>query len=110
MYRSQVCLLTIVFMLFVFLFYLNCHIIFHIIILIYSDPVLVFPCKEGHVTCLDCFQTYCTSRLRDRQFWSHPELGYTLPCPAGCSDSLIEEVYHFHLLTDDQVTIYLQLH
>lgn len=72
----------------------------------YRDPVLVFPCKEGHVTCLDCFQIYCTARLRDRQFWSHPELGYTLPCPAGCADSLIEEVHHFHLLTDEQVSFY----
>ncbi|KAJ1524212.1 hypothetical protein ONE63_010732 [Megalurothrips usitatus] len=71
-----------------------------------SDPVLVFPCKEGHVTCLDCFRTYCVSRLRDRQFWSHPELGYTLPCPAGCADSLIEEVHHFNLLTHEQYAMY----
>ncbi|XP_034251525.1 E3 ubiquitin-protein ligase parkin-like [Thrips palmi] len=71
-----------------------------------KNPVLVFPCHEGHVTCLDCFQAYCISRLRDRQFWSHPELGYTLPCPAGCADSLIQEVHHFHLLTDEQYAMY----
>lgn len=71
-----------------------------------SDPVLVFPCDLGHVTCLDCFRTYCVSRLRDRQFWSHPEHGYTLPCPAGCRDSLITEVHHFKLLTEAQYAQY----
>ncbi|KAK6625584.1 hypothetical protein RUM43_005883 [Polyplax serrata] len=65
-----------------------------------SDPVLVFPCDVGHVTCLECFKNYCVSRLRDRQFLSHPDFGYTLPCPAGCSDSFIEEVHHFRLLGD----------
>lgn len=77
-----------------------------IINVIYSDPVFVFPCSEGHVTCLDCFRQYCSTRLRDRQFWQHPEFGYTLACPAGCSDSFIIEVHHFRLLTEAQVTIY----
>ncbi|KAJ1530827.1 hypothetical protein ONE63_005674 [Megalurothrips usitatus] len=71
-----------------------------------KNLVLVFPCKEGHVTCLECFQIYCLTRLRDRQFSSHPELGYTLPCPAGCADSLIKEIHHFHLLTDEQYAMY----
>ncbi|XP_047111376.1 E3 ubiquitin-protein ligase parkin [Schistocerca piceifrons] len=71
-----------------------------------KDPVLVFPCDASHVTCLECFQTYCASRLRDRQFWSHPEYGYTLPCPAGCPNSLITEVHHFHLLTTQQYAQY----
>ncbi|KAJ9588135.1 hypothetical protein L9F63_018493 [Diploptera punctata] len=71
-----------------------------------SDPVLVFPCDLRHVTCLDCFRTYCSSRLKDRQFWSHPEHGYTLPCPAGCRDSLITEVHHFRLLTQAQYEQY----
>lgn len=71
-----------------------------------SDPVLVFPCDSSHVTCLDCFRTYSLSRLRDRQFWSHPEYGYTLPCPAGCADSLIKEVHHFRLLTPQQYSQY----
>ncbi|XP_069675402.1 E3 ubiquitin-protein ligase parkin [Periplaneta americana] len=71
-----------------------------------SDPVLVFPCDMAHVTCLECFRNYCVSRLRDRQFWSHPEHGYTLPCPAGCQDSLITEVHHFRLLTSAQYAQY----
>jgi hypothetical protein len=70
-----------------------------------SDPVLVFPCDMAHVTCLDCFRAYCAVRLRDRQFWLHPQYGYTLPCPAGCKDSLITEVHHFRLLTPAQVSI-----
>ncbi|PSN38260.1 E3 ubiquitin-protein ligase parkin [Blattella germanica] len=71
-----------------------------------SDPVLVFPCDMGHVTCLECFRAYCITRLRERQFWSHPEYGYTLPCPAGCRDSLISEVHHFRLLTQAQYAQY----
>lgn len=70
----------------------------------YSDPVLVFPCPEGHVTCLECFRQYCVTRLMERQFWQHPELGYTLACPAGCPDSFIKEVHHFRLLSETQVS------
>lgn len=70
------------------------------------DPVFVFPCAERHVTCLDCFRQYCTTRLIDRQFWQHPELGYTLGCPTGCADSFISEIHHFRLLTDLQYTQY----
>ncbi|GLH07431.1 Potential E3 ubiquitin-protein ligase ariadne-1 [Gryllus bimaculatus] len=71
-----------------------------------SDPVLVFPCDARHVTCLDCFRTYCSSRLQERQFWSHPEYGYTLACPAGCENSFIIEVHHFRLLTPQQYAQY----
>lgn len=71
-----------------------------------SDPVLVFPCSAGHVTCLDCFRQYCVTRLMERQFWQHPELGYTLACPTGCTDSFIKEVHHFRLLTDAQYDLY----
>lgn len=71
-----------------------------------ADPVLVFPCSVGHVTCLDCFKQYCSSRLMDRQFMPHPEIGYTLPCPAGCENSFIEEVHHFKLLTKEQYDRY----
>ncbi|XP_022905956.2 E3 ubiquitin-protein ligase parkin [Onthophagus taurus] len=65
-----------------------------------SNPVFVFPCPDGHVTCLDCFRQYSTTRLRERQFWQHPEYGYTLGCPAGCSDSFITEIHHFRLLSE----------
>lgn len=70
------------------------------------ETVLVFPCASGHVTCLDCFRQYCSSRLMDRQFISHPDIGYTLPCPAGCDESFIEEIHHFKLLTREQYDRY----
>ncbi|KAK9745069.1 Ubiquitin family [Popillia japonica] len=71
-----------------------------------SDPVFVFPCPDGHVTCLDCFRQYCSTRLRDRQFWHHPDFGYTLGCPASCKDSFITEIHHFRLLTPAQYDQY----
>lgn len=71
-----------------------------------SDTVLVFPCADGHVTCLDCFRLYCVARLMDRQFLSHPEIGYTLMCPAGCNNSFIEEIHHFKLLSAEQYERY----
>ncbi|XP_054260838.1 E3 ubiquitin-protein ligase parkin-like isoform X1 [Macrosteles quadrilineatus] len=71
-----------------------------------SDPVLVFPCEASHVTCLECFRQYCVTRLRERQFVSDEQLGYTLPCPAGCPDSLIAECHHFRLLTQEQYAQY----
>ncbi|XP_046391849.1 E3 ubiquitin-protein ligase parkin isoform X1 [Ischnura elegans] len=72
-----------------------------------SDPVLVFPCEQGHVTCLDCFRAYCISRLKERRFEFHPLHGcYTLPCPAGCPDSLLTEAHHFRLLTEAEYEQY----
>ncbi|CRL03427.1 CLUMA_CG016236, isoform B [Clunio marinus] len=71
-----------------------------------NDPVIVFPCAAGHVSCLDCFQLYCSSRLQDRQFMPHPDIGYTLPCPVGCENSFIEEVHHFKLLSKEQYDRY----
>lgn len=71
-----------------------------------SDTVLVFSCDAGHVTCLDCFRTYCLSRLMERQFIPHPDFGYTLACPAGCENSFINEVHHFKLLTKEQYERY----
>ncbi|XP_044751938.1 E3 ubiquitin-protein ligase parkin [Coccinella septempunctata] len=70
------------------------------------NPVLVFPCKDRHVICIDCFKQYCTVRLSERQFWQHPEHGYTLSCPIGCADSFIEELHHFRLLSETQYAQY----
>lgn len=70
------------------------------------DPILVFPCDSGHVTCLDCFRRYCSSRLMERQFIFSDDAGYTLPCPAGCEKSLILEIHHFKLLTKEQYDRY----
>lgn len=71
-----------------------------------SETVLVFPCAAQHVTCIECFRHYCVSRLLERQFLPHPEIGYTLSCPAGCENSFIEEVHHFKLLTKDEYDRY----
>ncbi|KAM3606489.1 uncharacterized protein V6R79_017307 [Siganus canaliculatus] len=73
-----------------------------------SDVVLVFPCSQRHVICLDCFCRYCQSRLNERQFVFHPVIGYSLPCPAGCDESLIKELHHFRILGEEQYSRYLQ--
>ncbi|KAI1894450.1 hypothetical protein AGOR_G00115940 [Albula goreensis] len=70
------------------------------------SPVLVSQCPERHVICLDCFHTYCVTRLNDRQFIHDPELGYSLPCAAGCTNSLIKEVHHFRALGEEQYERY----
>uniref|UniRef100_A0A3Q3J9H1 E3 ubiquitin-protein ligase parkin n=1 Tax=Monopterus albus TaxID=43700 RepID=A0A3Q3J9H1_MONAL len=72
------------------------------------DVVLVFQCPKRHVICLDCFRRYCETRLNERQFVHHPEIGYSLPCAAGCIDSLIKELHHFRVLGDEQYGRYLQ--
>uniref|UniRef100_A0A3Q3SZL2 E3 ubiquitin-protein ligase parkin n=1 Tax=Mastacembelus armatus TaxID=205130 RepID=A0A3Q3SZL2_9TELE len=72
------------------------------------DVVVVFQCLERHVICLDCFRRYCQTRLDERQFVHHHVFGYSLPCPAGCRDSLIKELHHFRVLGDDQYGRYLQ--
>ncbi|XP_050303446.1 E3 ubiquitin-protein ligase parkin [Anthonomus grandis grandis] len=70
------------------------------------ETIFTFPCQNDHVTCLDCFRQYCMSRLTERQFWQHPEFGYTLACPSGCADSFIKEIHHFRLLDNDNYDRY----
>ncbi|KAJ7342177.1 hypothetical protein JRQ81_009452 [Phrynocephalus forsythii] len=70
------------------------------------SPVLVFPCIHQHVICLDCFHLYCVTMLNDRQFVHDPIFGYTLPCVAGCPDSLIKELHHFRILGEEQYNRY----
>ncbi|XP_071075778.1 E3 ubiquitin-protein ligase parkin isoform X3 [Desmodus rotundus] len=70
------------------------------------SPVLVFPCNSRHVICLDCFHLYCVTRLNDRQFVHDPQLGYSLPCVAGCPNSLIKELHHFRVLGEEQYDRY----
>ncbi|XP_054881672.1 E3 ubiquitin-protein ligase parkin-like [Poeciliopsis prolifica] len=72
------------------------------------DVVLVFQCSDRHVICLDCFQGYCQTRLNERQFIHDAVIGYSLPCAAGCENSLIREIHHFRILGDDQYCRYLQ--
>lgn len=71
-----------------------------------DDPILVFPCAAGHVTCLECFRLYCLSRLMERQFVQHDDIGYTLPCPIGCENSYVTEIHHFKLLSKDSYDRY----
>ncbi|XP_066104337.1 E3 ubiquitin-protein ligase parkin isoform X2 [Saccopteryx bilineata] len=70
------------------------------------SPVLVFQCSDRHVICLDCFHLYCVSRLNDRQFTHDAQLGYSLPCVAGCPNSLIKELHHFRILGEEQYNRY----
>nr|XP_045014126.1 E3 ubiquitin-protein ligase parkin isoform X2 [Jaculus jaculus] len=72
------------------------------------SPVLVFQCNHRHVICLDCFHLYCVTRLNDRQFVHDPQLGYSLPCVAGCPNSLIKELHHFRILGEEQYRRYQQ--
>uniref|UniRef100_A0ABI7ZSU9 RBR-type E3 ubiquitin transferase n=1 Tax=Felis catus TaxID=9685 RepID=A0ABI7ZSU9_FELCA len=72
------------------------------------SPVLVFQCNHRHVICLDCFYLYCVTRLNDRQFIHDPQLGYSLPCVAGCPNSLIKELHHFRILGEEQYNRYQQ--
>ncbi|XP_062386462.1 E3 ubiquitin-protein ligase parkin-like [Sardina pilchardus] len=70
------------------------------------SPVLVSQCSDRHVICLECFHMYCVTRLNERQFIHTPEIGYSLPCAAGCPDSLIKETHHFHVLGEEQYERY----
>ncbi|XP_074844787.1 E3 ubiquitin-protein ligase parkin isoform X2 [Carettochelys insculpta] len=70
------------------------------------SPVLVFQCLHRHVICLDCFHLYCVTMLNDRKFIHDPALGYSLPCVAGCPDSLIKELHHFRILGEEQYNRY----
>ncbi|XP_035029006.1 E3 ubiquitin-protein ligase parkin [Hippoglossus stenolepis] len=72
------------------------------------EVVVVFPCSQRHVVCLDCFTRYCETRLNERQFVHDAVIGYSLPCAASCDDSLIKELHHFRVLGDEQYGRYLQ--
>ena len=63
------------------------------------DTVLVFECD--HSICLECFSIYVKSRLNERQFIVDQHLGYTLGCPVGCANSLIEEHKHILCILED---------
>ncbi|XP_066552570.1 E3 ubiquitin-protein ligase parkin isoform X1 [Amia ocellicauda] len=73
-----------------------------------TSPVLVYQCASRHAICLDCFRLYCVTRLNDRQFIHDAQIGYSLPCAAGCPDSLIKELHHFHALGEEQYERYLR--
>lgn len=72
----------------------------------FSSPVLVYPCPEKHVMCVDCFKSYAQVSLDQRTFVEDPNVGYSLPCPADCEESLIHDTHHFRLLGNDQYERY----
>ncbi|RWS31455.1 E3 ubiquitin-protein ligase parkin-like protein [Leptotrombidium deliense] len=71
-----------------------------------NDVVLIFSCNHKHVICFQCFKLYCLSKLNDRQFFIDPNIGYTLPCPVGCEDSLIKETHHFRIMGEEAYNKY----
>lgn len=71
-----------------------------------EELVLIFPCAEGHVTCLDCFRNYLKTKLLERNFAKDERIGYTVACPVGCDGSVIEEIHHFKLLTKEDYDRY----
>ncbi|XP_068757054.1 E3 ubiquitin-protein ligase parkin-like isoform X2 [Montipora capricornis] len=74
-----------------------------------KESVLVFPCPDKHAMCLDCFGTYCTVKLNDRQFVQTNDHGYTLPCPGTaveCTRAFITEAHHFRVLEKEQYDRY----
>ena len=66
-----------------------------------EDPVLVFECRDRHVICFECFCVFVRGCLQDRHFVSDQDLGYTLPCPVGCPNSLMAETKHFLVMLDE---------
>ncbi|XP_069126161.1 E3 ubiquitin-protein ligase parkin-like [Argopecten irradians] len=71
-----------------------------------ESPIMVFPCERRHIICLDCFKSYGVVRLNERNFTEDEEIGYSLPCPVGCPESLLEDGHHFYLLGTDQYERY----
>ncbi|XP_056016354.1 E3 ubiquitin-protein ligase parkin-like isoform X2 [Ostrea edulis] len=71
-----------------------------------QHPVLSFPCNKKHLICMECFLSYCVTQLNERRFVEDPGAGYSLPCPAGCPDSLIKDPHHFCLLGTEQYERY----
>lgn len=69
--------------------------------------VLVFPVC-GHVLCTDCWSDYARSRLDERQFTVHPDLGYTLQCPLQCDDSHVTSPQHYQMMSAHHYNRYLR--
>lgn len=63
-----------------------------------TEVVVKFCENRGHILCFDCFRTYAESCLSDARFVRIPEIGYTLPCPIGCSESFISDTHLFRVL------------
>ncbi|XP_060580055.1 E3 ubiquitin-protein ligase parkin-like [Ruditapes philippinarum] len=70
------------------------------------SPVMVYPCPDKHVMCIDCFKSYAQVSLDQRSFVEDPNIGYSLHCPVGCEGSLLKDIHHFKLLGKEQYERY----
>lgn len=65
------------------------------------ERIFLFDCTVKHSLCLECFTSYCLSKLNERQFILDNLIGYTLECPSNCENSKINVTHHFHFLGED---------
>jgi len=67
------------------------------------NVTIVFNCN--HHICLSCFKQYAITNLNRRQFKYDPNIGYSLGCPCGCSNTLLDELHIFRLMDKSNVCI-----
>lgn len=72
----------------------------------------VFVCRNLTITfnchhhiCLPCFKQYAIINLNRRQFKYDPDIGYSLGCPCGCSNTLLRELHIFRLMDQSNVCL-----
>ncbi len=75
-----------------------------IIFIFRRDLTIVFNCN--HHVCLPCFKQYAITNLNRRQFKYDPNIGYSLGCPSGCSNTLLHELHVFRLMDKSNVCVY----
>jgi len=66
--------------------------------LCYSIRNLTIAFSCDHYVCLPCFKNYAISSLNQRKFIFDPNIGYTLGCPAQCTNTLITNLHIFNLM------------
>lgn len=84
----------------------NCNKSLCLTCLEFEHPVVAFPCRDDHVTCLSCFEQYARTNLRERTMVCDQEVGYTLRCPDGCVNSCLMDTHIFHILGPDEYQVY----
>lgn len=73
------------------------------------NPVIVFSCRKGHISCINCFVLNGIIKLEERDFILHPFFGYTLTCPAGCAGTYVADAHHFQLFGSEMYEKYQRL-
>nr|CDS30621.1 ankyrin repeat containing protein C20orf12 [Hymenolepis microstoma] len=63
-----------------------------------SEIIVKFCDNSGHVLCLECFRVYTESNLSDSGFKLIPDIGLTISCPVGCSNSHVTDTHLFRIL------------